>query len=65
MAGELARFWPLAATLTAGTGRGDPHPPVASVASAFTERLPCLEIVLASRPGARLSELLEPLEAIA
>ncbi len=65
MAGELARFWPFAATLTAATGRGNAHPPVARVASAFTGRLPCLEVVLARRPGPRLSELLEPLEAIA
>jgi len=65
MAGELARFWPLAATLTAATGRGDPHPPVARVAATLTERLPCLEVLLGARPGARLTELLEPVEAIA
>ena len=31
MAGELRRYWPFAATLTAGTGRGPAHPPVAEV----------------------------------
>ena len=35
MAGELRRYWSFAATLSAGTGVGNPHPPVMDVASAF------------------------------
>jgi hypothetical protein len=62
MAGELRRFWSLAATLSAGTGVGNPHPPVADVAAAFAARLPSVELVLGRRPGAPLSELLQIME---
>ena len=63
MAGELRRYWAFAATLAAGTGLGSAHPPVEAVASELADRLPCLSLVLGSRPAPRLSELLEPLEA--
>lgn len=49
MAGELRRFWPLAATLAAASGLGPVHPPVAAIAAALTDRLPCFELE-ASRP---------------
>lgn len=62
MAGELRRFWPFAATLSAGTGVGNPHPPVADVAAAFASRLPSVELLLGRRPGASLSELLQIME---
>jgi hypothetical protein len=62
MAGELRRFWSFAATLSAGTGVGDPHPPVTDVASEFAARLPSVELVLGRRPGAPLSELLQMTE---
>jgi hypothetical protein len=59
MAGELRRFWPFAATLAVATGLGPAHPNVTGVASALADRLPCLEIRLASRPSAPLGELLD------
>jgi hypothetical protein len=62
MAGELRRFWSFAATLSAGTGVGDPHPPVTDVASVFAARLPSVELVLGRHPGARLSDLLQMTE---
>lgn len=62
MAGELRRYWALAATLSAGTGLGPPHPAVAAAAAAFAEGLPCHELVLPCRPGPRLAELLQEAE---
>jgi hypothetical protein len=62
MAGELRRFWPLAAVLALGTGVGPAHPPVAGVARAFTERLPCVEVELPSLHGIRASDLLDASE---
>jgi hypothetical protein len=46
MAGELRRFWPLAATLALATGLGPAQPDVAGVAAAIAGRLPCLEVRL-------------------
>jgi hypothetical protein len=57
-AGELRRFWPLAATLALASGRGPTHPPVEPVAKALTTRLPCVELRVAATPGARLASLL-------
>jgi len=65
MAGELRRYWPLAATLAAATGLGPATPRIEAVAERLAARLPCLELTLPSRPGARLAALLEPLEATA
>jgi hypothetical protein len=62
MAGELRRYWAFAATLSAGTGLGPAHPPVTEVASAFAARLPCVSLMLATRPGTRLSDLLSAVE---
>jgi hypothetical protein len=59
MAGELRRFWSFAATLSAGTGVGTPHPPVAAVASAFASSLPCYTLALGRTPQPCLFELLE------
>lgn len=64
MAGELRRYWPFAATLSAGTGFGPFHPQIAEVATAFSEKLPCFLFTL-GRPGAGLRELLESVEALA
>jgi hypothetical protein len=50
IAGELRRYWPLAATLALGTGAGPVHPPVAEVARALAARLPAVEITLARQP---------------
>ena len=65
MAGELRRYWGFAATLSAGTGVGPVHPPIAEVARRLGGRLPAVELSLARRPGARLAGMLETLEAIA
>lgn len=59
MAGELRRFWALASTLALGTGTGPIHPPVSEIASAFAAALPAEEVMLARRPGAGLSDLLQ------
>ena len=58
VAGELRRFWSFSALLALGTGIGPAHPPVAEVAAAFAERLPCVSIALPSLDGVRLSALL-------
>jgi hypothetical protein len=58
MAGELRRFWGLAAALAAGTGRGPAHPEVADVAATFAQRLPCYVLTLGAQPGPCLSDLL-------
>ena len=65
MAGELRRYWALAAALAAGTGVGPPHPPVAQVAAAFADNLPCFSLALGRMPGARLGELLETAQVAA
>ena len=57
-AGELRRYWAVAATLTAATGLGPAHPPVVEVARRLASDLPCLEIVLPREPGVRLADLL-------
>lgn len=59
MAGELRRFWGLAATLSLGTGLGEPHPRVEDVARQMTARLPCKEVFLGGSPGPRLGEMLD------
>jgi len=58
MAGELRRYWAFAATLALGTGLGDVHPAVERIASTLSTGLPCLEVILGERPGARLGSLL-------
>ena len=59
MAGELRRYWAFAATLSAGTGLGPAHPPVAEVAEALTQAVPCHVLTLAGGgERARLSQLL-------
>lgn len=60
-AGELMRFWPLAAVLALGTGRGPVQPPVDTVARTLAERLPCHELRLGDRPGEHLRDLLADL----
>jgi hypothetical protein len=65
MAGELRRYWAFAATLTAGTGMGPWHPPIAEVAATFAFSLPCFALSLGRAHGARLSELLDTLEVAA
>lgn len=65
MAGELRRYWEFAASLSAGTGLGPAHPPVRQAADMLAARLPCLEVVLPSRPGRRLAQLLDQMEATA
>lgn len=68
MAGELRRYWALAATLAMGTGLGPPHPPVAEVAHDLSGRLPATELTLAAVRGPDVSGLLTALpdrEAVA
>lgn len=65
MAGELRRYWSFAATLSAGTGIGPAHPPVARVAEAFAGSLPCFLLQLGNRPGVGVSELLEAVKVAA
>jgi hypothetical protein len=61
-AGELRRYWSLAATLALATGRGPAHPAVEQVAATLTSSSPCFELDVGTEPGARLSDLLaEPL----
>lgn len=57
-AGELSRFWPLAAQLALATGHGPAHPPVEAVATALADRLPCRSLELGIRPGSTLRSLL-------
>jgi hypothetical protein len=49
-AGELRRFWGLAALLAMGIPEGPAHPPVARVADLFAQSLTCLDVT-ASVPG--------------
>lgn len=65
MAGELRRYWSLAATLAAGTGRGPAHPPVTEVAAAFAASLPCFSLALGREAGPSLGELLESAQVAA
>ncbi|MEV7232318.1 hypothetical protein AB0M79_35755 [Polymorphospora sp. NPDC051019] len=50
---RLAGYWGFAATLASATGRGPAQPPVADIAQAHAQRLPCLRIGL--RRGGRMS----------
>jgi hypothetical protein len=65
MAGELRRYWAFAATLSAGTGVGPAHPPVADVAAAFAGRLPCFVLELGAKSDSALAELAIPAEVAA
>lgn len=57
-AGELRRFWSLAAMLSLGTRRGPALPPVEAVAGRLTDRLPCYRLDLGAHPGPPLRALL-------
>ncbi|KRE97503.1 hypothetical protein ASG76_01955 [Nocardioides sp. Soil774] len=57
-AGELRRFWSLAAMLSLGTRRGPAVAPVEAVAGTLTQRLPCFRLDLGARPGPPLRVLL-------
>ncbi|MFG1912006.1 hypothetical protein [Kribbella sp. NPDC048928] len=64
-AGELRRFWSIAAIVASATGCGPVHPPIDEVAARLTNRLPCLELRLAKEPGLGLAGLLRnPLAAV-
>jgi hypothetical protein len=64
-AGELRRYWSLAATLALATGRGPAHPPVEQVAAVLADGRPCFELDVGTGPGARLGDLLaEPLAVL-
>jgi hypothetical protein len=65
MAGELRRYWPFAATLTAGTRIGPAHPPVGEAASAFASGRPTFRLALGEQRAVSLSELLGTLEVAA
>jgi hypothetical protein len=57
-AGELRRFWPLAASLALATDRGPAVPPVEAVAARLVQDLPCVEVRLGRVPGDPLRALL-------
>lgn len=64
-AGELRRFWSVAAVLASGTGCGPVHPPIEEIATRLANRLPCVELQLGKEPGPGLTELLKrPLAAV-
>ena len=65
MAGELRRYWSFAATLSAGTGRGPAHPPIAEVAGTLAAHVPCYWLDLGRRSEAALSEVFGAVEAAA
>ena len=65
MAGELRRYWAFAALLSAGTGRGPAHPPIADVASAFAQHLPCFSLILGKTPMPHPSQALQSPEVAA
>lgn len=65
MAGELRRFWSLAAVLSAGTNLAPPHPQVEAVARQFADRLPCFSLVLGRARGTVLSEVMATAAAFA
>lgn len=58
MAGELRWFWPFAAALSSGTGRGPAAPPVQAMAQRLTDALPCSSLSLSRGSDAQLSRLL-------
>lgn len=62
-AGELRRYWGLAAVLALGTGAGPAHPPVAAVADRIAAALPCEQVCL-DRPGDRLPEASDQWEGV-
>jgi len=64
MAGELRRYWALAATLAAGTGIGPAHPPITDVAAAYAAGLNCFSLTFARSRGTRLAELLPSVEEV-
>jgi hypothetical protein len=57
MAGELRRYWAFAATLSAATAIGPPHPAIVDAASAFAARLSCHVLELGSDPAATAATL--------
>lgn len=59
MAGELRRYWPYAATLSAGTGLGPATTELSSTVMSLTRRVPCLEVALRRANGASLAALLD------
>ncbi|TQJ11882.1 hypothetical protein FB475_4807 [Kribbella jejuensis] len=64
-AGELRRFWSIAALVATATGCGPVHPPIEEIAGRLTTRLPAVELLLGKEPGAGLTELLRrPLAAV-
>jgi hypothetical protein len=64
-AGELRRFWSIAATVAIATGCGPAHPPIEETAARLASRLPCVELRLGREPRAGLAELLQrPLVAV-
>jgi hypothetical protein len=65
MAGELRRYWPFAAALTAGTGRGSSHPAIVKVAGAFSTNLPCYTLALGRETRPCLFDLLANVQVAA
>lgn len=59
MAGELRRYWPYAATLSAGTGVGPAATELNSTVTKLTRQVPCVEVALQRTHNALLAELLD------
>ena len=57
-AGELRRFWSLAAMVSLGTRQGPAVAPVESVAARLTDRLPCYRLDLGAQAGPPLRVML-------
>jgi hypothetical protein len=57
MAGELRRYWPLAAALAQGSGIGPAHPPINAVAADLAGLVPCLSLEIPAMSPARRDAL--------
>jgi hypothetical protein len=62
MAGELRRYWALAATLATATGLGPVHPAVTETSAVLSRSLACVEVCLPLHCELRLHEVLESAE---
>jgi hypothetical protein len=56
-AGELRRYWAIAATLSLGTGCGPVHPPIEGVASDMAASVPCVRVRVGEGRAVSVEEL--------
>jgi hypothetical protein len=62
MAGELRRYWAVAATLATATGLGPVHPAVTETSTLLSRNLSCVEVCMPLHCELRLHDLLETAE---